>query len=154
VVDTKVAALRRAADSIRRAGYQVIEAASFEEGKRALISRRPALLISSLRLAAYNGLHLVHLGRLLLTTLSAIIISSGVDAMLQAEAERVGASILLEPVPTAALLALIDRMLGVDRVEVRVAVERRAAERRGRDEPVFVAERRLADRRSGRLFPE
>jgi DNA-binding NtrC family response regulator len=150
LVDTKVAALRRAAEAIRRAGYDVVEAASFDEAKRALMARRPALLVSSLRLAAYNGLHLVHLGRLGLSTLGAIIISSGADAMLQAEAERVGASILQEPVPTGALLALIDRLLDVNRVdppEAPVPVERRTADRRGREEMVFVTERRIAGRR-------
>lgn len=72
---------------------------------------RPALVISSLRLAAFNGLHLVHLGRLAQPRLGAIIFSSGADATLETEAERVGASILQEPVPTASLLALIERML-------------------------------------------
>jgi DNA-binding NtrC family response regulator len=150
VVDTRVAALRRAADMIRRAGYEVIEAASFDEAKRALTARRPALLISSLRLAAYNGLHLVHLGRLVLSTLGAIIIASGADAVLQVEAERVGASILQEPVPTGVLLALIGRMLDVspELPVAPVAVERRTADRRGREEMAFITERRMADRRS------
>lgn len=111
VVDTRVSALRRVADSIRRAGYAVIEAASFDEAKRSLSAMRPALVISSLRLAAFNGLHLVHLGRLEQPRLGAIIFSSGADATLEIEAERVGASILQEPVPTASLLALIERML-------------------------------------------
>ena len=142
--------MRRAGDVIRRAGYEVIEAATFDEAKRALAALRPALLISSLRLAAYNGLHLVHLGRLMLSTLGAIIIASGADAMLQAEAERVGASILQEPVPTGVLLALIGRMLDVDRVEPPVAsvvIDRRTADRRRREEMAFVAERRISDRR-------
>jgi len=150
LVDTRIAALRRAADVIRRAGYFVIEAASFDEAKRVLMARRPALLISSLRLAAYNGLHLVHLGRLMLSTLGAIIIASGADPMLQAEAERVGASILQEPVPTGALLALIGRMLDAYPAELPsapVVVERRIADRRGREEMTFVAERRIGDRR-------
>jgi DNA-binding NtrC family response regulator len=111
VVDTRAAALRRVADTIRRAGYEVLEAASFDAAKRSLAERRPALVISSLRLAAFNGLHLVHLARLAQPKLGAIIFSSGADVALQVEAERVGASILQEPVPTASLLSLIDRMV-------------------------------------------
>jgi sigma-B regulation protein RsbU (phosphoserine phosphatase) len=110
LVDTRYAALRRTAESLRRAGYDVIEAASFDDAKRVLAVRRPALLISHLRLAAFNGLHLVHLGRLAQPDLNAIIISSGADAALQVEAERVGASLLVEPVPTSALHSLIGRM--------------------------------------------
>jgi DNA-binding NtrC family response regulator len=150
VVDTRVAARRRVADSIRRAGYEVIEAASFDEAKRSLIARRPALVISSVRLAAFNGLHLVHLGRLAQPKLGAIIFSSGADAMLQVEAERVGASILQEPVPTATLLSLIDRMLDQDpdsSSDLRLA-DRRSGERRGQAEMAFVPERRMSERRA------
>jgi DNA-binding NtrC family response regulator len=151
VVDTRVSALRRVADSIRRAGYDVIEAASFGEAKRSLSARRPALVISSLRLAAFNGLHLVHLGRLAQPKLGAIIFSSGADAMLEAEAECVGASILQEPVPTASLLSLIDRILDLDLVgphdDARL-IDRRSSERRCQVEMAFVPERRVVERRA------
>jgi DNA-binding NtrC family response regulator len=111
LVDTRVAALRRTGDLLRRVGHDLIEAASFDDAKRLLAARRPALVISSLRLAAFNGLHLVHLGRLAQPDINAIIISSGADAVLQREAERVGASLLVEPVPTPAFLSLIARMV-------------------------------------------
>jgi len=111
VVDTRVAALRRTGELLRRAGHDVIEACSFVDGKRLLATRRPALVVSSLRLAAFNGLHLVHLGRLAQPDLNAIIVAPAADAVLQAEAEQVGASLLVEPVPTAALLSLISRKM-------------------------------------------
>jgi DNA-binding NtrC family response regulator len=111
LVDTRPAALRRTAELIRGDGHDVIEAASFDDAKLVLAARHPALLISSLRLAAFNGLHLVHLGRVAQPDLNAIIISHGTDAVLQTEAERVGALLLVEPVSTEAFLALIARML-------------------------------------------
>jgi DNA-binding NtrC family response regulator len=114
LVDMRPTVLRRTAELIRNSGHDVIEAASFDDAKRALAARHPSLLISSLRLGAFNGLHLVHLGRLARPDLNAIIISHGADAVLQTEAERAGASLLVEPVPTAAFLGLIVSMLETD----------------------------------------
>lgn len=149
VVDTRVAALRRTSELLRREGFDVIEAGSFNEAKRSLVGGSPALLISSLRLAAFNGLHLVHLARLARPQLHAIIISAGADAMLQSEAEQAGASLLLEPVPPSMLLSLIFQMLRDDTgsVEPAAGFERRHSERRRTIDSDFVADRRVADRR-------
>jgi DNA-binding NtrC family response regulator len=111
LVDTRLAALRRMGELLRRAGHDVIEAASFDDAKRLLASRRTVLLISSLRLGAFNGLHLVHLGRLVQPALPAIIVTADSDAALESEAECAGASLVLEPVPPGALLSLMARML-------------------------------------------
>jgi DNA-binding NtrC family response regulator len=150
LVDTRIAALRRTSDLLRRAGHYVVEAASFDDAKKFLATRTPALVISGLRLAAFNGLHLVHLARLNRPEMSAIIVSSGADAVLQSEAERVGASLLVEPVPPPDLLSLIDRMLEADvpKAVVTSSVDRRRSERRGAGNPADVAlDRRVADRR-------
>jgi len=150
LVDTRIAALRRTSDLLRRAGHHVIEAASFDDAKKALWTRAPALVISSLRLAAFNGLHLVHLARLNRPEMSAIIMSGGADAVLQSEAERVGASLLVEPVPPSDLLSLIDRMFEADtsRDADPLSTERRHSDRRRASASVDVAfDRRVADRR-------
>lgn len=148
IVDTRVAALRRTGDLLRRAGHDVLEAGSFDEAKRVLVQRLPALMISSLRLAAFNGLHLVHLARLARPEISAIIVSTSADAVLQSEAERVGASLLVEPVPPTTLLALISQLLEASAsLDDQRGIERRQAERRragGRDVDM---ERRISDRR-------
>jgi DNA-binding NtrC family response regulator len=161
LVDTRFPALRRTGDLLRRAGYDVIEASSFEEGKRLLAARRPPMLISNLRLAAFNGLHLVHLGRLTQPELTAIIISAGADAALQAEAERAGASLLVEPVPITALLSLISRVLEPEADRRVIAggfttgpdrgvphVERRRADRRCLVISDFAPDRRAYERRA------
>lgn len=156
LVDTRIAALRRTSDLLRRAGHHVIEAGSFDDAKRALGTRAPALVISGLRLAAFNGLHLVHLARLNRPETNAIIISGGADAVLQSEAERVGASLLVEPVPPSDLLSLIERMLEADvptGTDV-FPIERRHSERRQvADPPDAAFDRRVADRRVGVAVP-
>jgi DNA-binding NtrC family response regulator len=151
LVDTRLAALRRTAELIRRDGHDVIEAASFDEAKRALATQHPALLISSLKLAAFNGLHLVHFGRLAQPDLNAIIISQRADTVLQTEAEHVGASLLVEPVPTEALLALVARMLETETLAPACGsfrLERRRGDRRqllAADSP---PDRRTCERRA------
>ncbi len=148
LVDTRVAALRRTSDLLRRAGHDVVEAGSFDEAKRILAARSPYLLVSGLRLAAFNGLHLVHLARLAQPDVNAIIISSGADAVLQSEAERVGASLLVEPVPPSALLLLISQMFDASSAaaELPFAIERRHEERR-RASAAGAPERRVGERR-------
>jgi DNA-binding NtrC family response regulator len=149
VVDTRVAALRRTSDLLRRAGFDVIEAGSFNEAKRSLVDQSPALLISSLRLAAFNGLHLVHLARLAQPQLHAIITSTSADAMLQSEAEQVGASLLLEPVPPALLQSLIFQILGGHAsIGLSAGLERRQFDRRQTVDPDFGEDRRVTDRRA------
>ncbi len=155
LVDTRVAALRRTSDLLRRAGHDVVEAGSFDEAKRVLAAQAPSLLISGLRLAAFNGLHLVHLARLTRPEINAIILSSGADAVLQSEAERVGASLLVEPVPPSSFLSLIAQMFdacspGIDEL---VDVERRHADRRLAVHAVVAPERRVAERRVGVAVP-
>jgi DNA-binding NtrC family response regulator len=155
VVDTRAAVLRRTGDALRRAGYEIFEADSFGDAKRILLSRKPAVLISGLRLAAFNGLHLVHLARLTRPDLNAIIISASADAILQTEAERVGASLLVEPVPPLTLLSVISRMLDDDRgSELPLAFDRRHADRRSTVRVAGVApERRKVDRRISVVVP-
>jgi DNA-binding NtrC family response regulator len=104
LVDTRSASLRRLSDTLHRAGHVVIEAASFDDAKHALADYRPGVLISALRLAAFNGLHLVHLGRLLNPDLNAIIVSTDRDVLLHDEVHLVGATLLIEPLHIPALL--------------------------------------------------
>lgn len=149
-VDTRCGTLRRIGDSLTRAGYDVIEAASFEDAKHAIMSRPLALLVSHLRLAAFNGLHLVHLGRLVQPDLQAIVISTEADAVLQDEAHRIGATLIVEPVHTPTLVSAIARCIDPQATAESDAprVERRERERRRQRIPDFSPDRRIADRRA------
>jgi DNA-binding NtrC family response regulator len=107
LVDTRSVALRRLSDTLQRAGHSVIEAPTFEEAKHALMIRRPAVLISALRLHAFNGLHLVHLGRIENPELQTIIISTERDLTLHDEVHLTGATLLIEPLHLPSLLSLL-----------------------------------------------
>ena len=149
LVDTHLAALRRTGELLRRVGHHVIETGSFQDAKSALAVQSPQLVISSLRLGPFNGLHLVHLGRLADPGLAAIIISPTGDAVLQTEADQVGALLVVEPVPTASLLALIAKLMPGSS-----QIERRAGDRRGVCISGFAPDRRLDDRRAERTSSE
>lgn len=146
LVDTRSAVLRRLSEMLNRAGYAVVLAASFEDAKRALTFHQPWVIISHLRLAAFNGLHLVHLGRLADPELRAIVVASGTDVLLQGEAEEMGATVMVEPLHSGELLSELARLIAA-RERVEPFIERRRGDRRQIVIEGFAPERRVADRR-------
>jgi DNA-binding NtrC family response regulator len=151
LVDTRGAHLRRLSDTLQRAGHHVIEAASFEDAKHALVDHEPGVLITALRLAAFNGLHLVHLGRLSNPELNAIVLSTDRDVALHDEVHLVGATLLIEPLHTPTLLDLLQqrRDIGVrSDTFAGMRVDRRRGERRQSPSLGHTPERRVADRRA------
>src|SRR2546423_6629399 len=69
--------------ALARAGYVVVHASSFAGARRQLVIARPDVLIASIRLAGYNGLHLVIGSRPRVPDLVAIVTHIGPDAGLQ-----------------------------------------------------------------------
>ena len=95
IVHEDLAVAAEWAVSLCAAGYRVVTSASFEDGKTLLEADvPPALLIASVRLGAYNGLHLVIRGRLDHPGMAAILTSEVPDPTLEAEAARYGAAYL------------------------------------------------------------
>jgi DNA-binding NtrC family response regulator len=75
-------------------GFPVVSACGFEEGKALLDATIPALLIVSVRLGAYNGLHLIIRGRVDHPRMAAILTADMHDEALAAEAVKYGALFL------------------------------------------------------------
>lgn len=73
------------------ADHRVITADSFEDGKRALTRSEPDCLIVTVRLEAFNGLHLVLRASNVRPHLGSIVLDSSDDAVLRTEAARLGA---------------------------------------------------------------
>jgi DNA-binding response OmpR family regulator len=96
---------------LQRAGYCVAAARSFEEGRRALDSS-PDMLITDIRLGAYNGLQLVVRARLANASLPVFVVTAFHDPVLQEETERLGAIYMRKPVDAAQVLAAIARAFG------------------------------------------
>lgn len=110
VVDDDEGYLAGIKELLELRGYETLLAATFEEGQRALRENAPDLLMADVRLGPFNGLQLIATGQVLIPT---IVVSGFDDPVLQADAKAFGADYLVKPIDTAALLALIERKLGI-----------------------------------------
>ncbi len=111
IVEDDRAELSGLVELLTRAGYEVEGASSFEEGRHALARTTPDVLIADIRLKAFNGLHLVILGRQTRPEMAAIAMSAYEDATLTAEARRQGAEFLIKPFDPAELLDLVGQII-------------------------------------------
>jgi DNA-binding response OmpR family regulator len=90
------------------AGYIVLSASTFAEGRRSLAEQAPDLLIADLRLGDYNGLQLVAAAPL---AVPSIIVTGFPDLVLEAEALKLGARYITKPIDIEALLTLIEETI-------------------------------------------
>lgn len=96
--------------SLSSAGYDVALATDFTSAKDALDSTPPDLLISEVRLGAYNGLHLAIRASAQTTRTQAIVIGPP-DNVLEDEARRQHVLYLSPPLDPSALLSHVSRLL-------------------------------------------
>jgi DNA-binding response OmpR family regulator len=104
IVDDHDATRRGLQQFFANAGYVVLAASTFDEGKRLLNEQAPDLLIADVRLGDFNGLQLVVGG----PALPSIMVTGFPDPVLEAEALRMGAHYLTKPVAPNKLLALVE----------------------------------------------
>jgi CheY-like chemotaxis protein len=90
------------------AGYFVLSASTFAEGRRSLAEQAPDLLIADLRLGDYNGLQLVAAAR---HAIPSIIVTGFPDVVLEAQALKLGARYIIKPIDAEALLTLIEETI-------------------------------------------
>ena len=93
------------------AGGRVTIATSFADAK-AHLENKPSVVISEVRLSAYNGLHLAL--RAQLRQIPAVILGDS-DPVLQTEAEKLGARYLPRTVNREQLLEVVEPMMRADR---------------------------------------
>ena len=93
-----------------KSGFNVIAAVGFDEAVRLLADRSPALLISELRLGAFNGLHLVIRSQAAHPEMRTILVDRAYDSVLETEVQRHGAVYLVEPVDEVELLEQVSRI--------------------------------------------
>lgn len=106
--DAKV--LERLALQLKNAA-EVTTATSFEQAKVILATAPPTVLIAALRLGQYNGLHLIIRSRIDHPRTTAFILSDRVDAALEQEAAKYGATCVSYPGNEATLLSLVSEAL-------------------------------------------
>jgi DNA-binding response OmpR family regulator len=128
-------------------GFSVTVSDRFQEAK-ARLRVPPALLVTEIRLGEYNGLHLVLRGKSARVEMAAVVTSRVTDSVLQAEAERMGATFVLKPITLEELRAAICRTVlrTPEAPPIRPPFERRRTDRRAAAAPHH-QERRLATRR-------
>ena len=107
LVDEDPEALAAHAEWLASAGFQVSMAASFLEAKALLSSAPPTVLITAIRLGAYNGLQLALQQRFAKPSNLVIVIDRIQDRLTEGEARRLGATYLVEPLSEPALIQAV-----------------------------------------------
>jgi DNA-binding response OmpR family regulator len=112
IVDPDPVSQRAMVDALKAARYRTIVADGFGTAARLLESCRPDLLITAVRLGAFNGLHLVVLGRERDSRMSALVVDDRRDTVVEREALIAGATAYLaRPVDADALLRKVAEAL-------------------------------------------
>ena len=111
LVSTRSEDLATNAHVLRRDGHEVVEAASFERARALLSSLRPNLLVTSIQLGAYNGLHLVWQRHVEQPGRPSIVTSAYADTVLESEAAKLGCPFLVAPIDPERLLGVARSLL-------------------------------------------
>jgi ActR/RegA family two-component response regulator len=99
IVDDDVALLQALARFLAESGgYDVVSCATFEEAKKEIAAVHPEILVTDVRLGAFNGLQLVLLARDVRPDVRLVVFSGFDDPVLKEEARRLGATYLVKPV--------------------------------------------------------
>jgi DNA-binding NtrC family response regulator len=108
IVDDDGATRRGLVQLLTQAGYEATAVGTFDEARRIIGASPPDLLITDIRLEAYNGLQLILNSP---RTIPTIVITGFADPVLEAEARRGGAAYLVKPVQPLELLEAVAEKL-------------------------------------------
>jgi DNA-binding NtrC family response regulator len=137
IVDEDPAALSTLVAAITQAGHTAIGVSSFREGIRALTTTTPALLICSVRLGPFNGLHLLMRGRAEHPGLAAILMGPP-SPVVAREAHALGAAVYLtQPIDLDALTTAVAELADLSGDAGSALDDARSAIEMG-DLPVFL----------------
>ena len=111
LVHADAAVAARLGACLASAGYATATATSFDEAKALIAASPPALLVASVRLGAYNGLHLIVRSRMDQPETAAILLSHRPDPVFETEAAKYGAIFMTEAESDERLVATAARLL-------------------------------------------
>jgi DNA-binding response OmpR family regulator len=117
VVDDEPQVLEYLTSALTRSGYLATPCARYEDAKAALAAGRPDLLLTDIRLGAYNGLQLAILATQKYPGTPVIILTGFEDPTLRDEAQRAGATFVVKPLTLEDLLARVKAALASSRSE-------------------------------------
>jgi DNA-binding NtrC family response regulator len=104
IVDDNEPLLRAMEQCVARAGHEVVAFAQFEPAKSYLATTQFDVLVTDVRLGAYNGLQLALFAKLEHPETTAIVLSGFDDPVLRRDAASIGARFCVKPVRQDALL--------------------------------------------------
>src|SRR5688572_24598587 len=107
VVDADPTGLSSTAAILEKAGYDVTKVSEFAAARRHLAAAPPAVLVTDVRLGAFNGLHLIVQSRMASPRTAAILTHHAFDPVLQTEAGHHDAAFLLKPCNPEQLLEVV-----------------------------------------------
>ncbi len=111
VVDDDQQVLKYLIEMLQEAGYDTVACDRYQDAKALLSTMRPDLLLTDIRLGAYNGLQLGIYARDDHPGLPVIVLTGYEDPTLRDEAKRAGALFLMKPITRIVLLAAISKAL-------------------------------------------
>jgi len=104
----------RLMDVLSGAGYRTSGAATFAEAKQLLGSSSADLVIAEERLGAFNGLHVIVLGRSYRPDMKAIVMTAQKDVALETDARRLNVDCVVESSDPEEWLESVSRTLDGD----------------------------------------
>ncbi|MGH9345654.1 MAG: response regulator [Vicinamibacterales bacterium] len=110
VVDDAPSVRRMLQELLTEAGFEVMSAATFDEGRHLADSGDPDLMLIDIRLGDYNGLQLAVRERVNHPGRPVIVMTGHADPVLEAEARRHGAEFVEKPLQPSRLIELIRRL--------------------------------------------
>jgi FixJ family two-component response regulator len=111
VVDDDRQVLKYLTEMLQDAGYDTVACERYPDAKTLVGTSRPDLLLTDIRLGAYNGLQLAFYARDRHPNLPVVVLTGFEDPTLRDEANRSGAIFLMKPVTRKTLLETISSAL-------------------------------------------
>ena len=112
VVDDDRQVLKYLTEVLREEGYDTVTCERFTDAKTLLSTTRPDLLLTDIRLGAYNGLQLAIFAQRRHPDIPIIVLTGYEDPTLRQQAAASGATFLVKPVKRDELLGRIAAALG------------------------------------------
>ena len=107
LVDDEPGLLEALRIALTRAGLAVVACRTFDDAREKLLSEDFNVLVTDVRLGAFNGIQLAVIARNKAREMKIIVISGFDDPVLKEEASDLGASYLVKPITAEELLAEI-----------------------------------------------
>ena len=98
IVDDDVSLLSALSRYLADSGFRVASSSVFEDAKQHISTACPDVVITDVRLGAFNGLQLAILARAVRPDAQVVVFSGFDDPVLKEEARRIGAAYLVKPV--------------------------------------------------------